>query len=178
MKYFSEITNKTYDTEEELVAAEKSFEKQKKENNLENDGRKLAAQKVDEALNKVAQVRAENKTKEDAINEKLDQISEKYRQLFKEVEEKYRAEERELEEKQRSEEKELHEELKKNDKQLSDTLTAARKEMSEFCKKYGAYHYSVNAKNSDIFPFLWGIRQTERFQNAFDLFGGLWERLE
>lgn len=177
MKYFSEITNKTYDTEEELVAAEKSLEKQKKESNLENDGRKLAAQKVDEALNRVAQIRAENKVKEDAINEKFDGISEKYGQLFKELEEKYHAEERELEEKQHSEERELREELKKNNKELSDALTAARKEMSEFCKKYGAYHYSVNAKNSDIFPFLWGVRQTERFQNAFDLFGSLWDLL-
>ena len=50
MKYFSEITKKTYDTEEECLEAEKTV-------SMEKEERKLAAKRVDEAENNYLKAR-------------------------------------------------------------------------------------------------------------------------
>lgn len=173
MKYFSEITNKNYDTVEELQKAEAGIEKQfnekeaietKEEVKPVGNDRKVAAQKVDEAIAKASEVRKSVKAKKEELDEKMNTIDEKYEKLY-----------RELEDKKTAEQRELVAQVKALDKEVEAAYEAARKELADFSKKYGAYHCSVNAKNSDIFPMLWGFREAERLQELFSgFFGNPW----
>ena len=176
MKYFSEITNKNYDTVEELKKAEAAIEKQfdeketekvvkvKEETKPVESERRVAAKKVDDAIAKISEVRKSVKAKKEELDDKIMAVDEKYEKLF-----------RELEDKKAAEQKELIAQEKALDKEVEAAYEVARKELAEFSKKYGAYHCSINAKNADLFPLVWGFREAERLQNLFSgFFGNPW----
>ena len=175
MKYYSEILKKNFDTAEACEEAEakiqnqfvkKEAEKAVTENNSISSNsisvyRKEAAAKVEEAFAKASQIRKSNKDKRALICEELTKINDKYNEQIKAIEEERKKEKRELELQ--------YKDLDKEDRQ---SLEEAYEILRDFCKKYGAYHYSVNAEGADLFPMLLGFGQMEKANNMFNsMFG-------
>ena len=175
MKYYSELTREIYDTPEQLKEAEGKIKKQFDKKVLSETAtdknkpavdveRKAAAQKVEEAFAKVMELKESHKAQEDEYAKELEAIEEKYYKLH-----------RELEDKENEETKAVKQKINALDKELAEQAAAARKQLTEFCKKYGAYHYSVNTKNADIFPMLQILRGVEHTGNILDnMFGNFW----
>lgn len=164
MKFYSDITKKLYDNEEALKEAEQKIQTQleKKETGLVNE-RKEAAKLVEKAFADASAQRKENNTKREALDAKSREINKKYDVEIKKIEEQKEAEFETLEDEYRA--------LEKSDKEI---LEQAYEELRKFCKKYGAYHYSVDAAGADLFPMLMGFGQMEKARNIFsDIFGNM-----
>lgn len=157
MKYYSEITKEVYDTEEALKKAEQHIENQveKKENAVVNE-RKEAAKVVEKAFADAAAKRKENSAKREELDKKN-----------REIDRKYEAEFSKLERAQREEQDALGDEYALLDKSDKQCVEQAYEELRKFCKKYGAYHYSVDAAGADLFPMLMGFGQMEKAQSMF-----------
>lgn len=157
MKYYSEITKEVYDTEEALKKAEQHIEDQveKKENAVVNE-RKEAAKVVEKAFAEASAKRKENSAKREELDEKSIAIDKKYDAEAKKIEE---AREKELDA--------IGVEYRALDKSDKECIEQAYEELRKFCKKYGAYHYSVDAAGADLFPMLMGFGQMEKAQSMF-----------
>ena len=168
MKYFSEITKKTYDTIEELQAEETSIKEQmaakvgKPEEpeqapiSTAASERKEAAKKVEFAFENVSKLKKANSSIRDSLDQKAQEIDLKYQKLHME-----------LDENQRIEMVDIEKQFKEIDRGENDAVERAYAELREFCKKYGTYHYSVNAGDSNIFPMLMGFGQIEKMSSLF-----------
>lgn len=156
MKYYSDITKKTYDTVEALKEAEKKIESlaETKESEVTNK-RKEAAKAVEKVFADASALRKENGKKRDALDEKSRGITKKYDEQIRKLE---LDREKELEA--------MDDEYRTLDKADKKAMEQAYEELRKFCKEYGAYHYSVNTGDSDLFPMLMGFGQMERAQNA------------
>ena len=117
MKYFSELTNKTYDTAEECSAAEKSF--------LEEEAKKkelaLVTSKEKKELAKVIE----------AADEALNAEYEKYDEAKKKVEEIYR-----------KAQEEANSILSESRKRVAEAEKNKYKAISDFNAKFGVYNKS------------------------------------
>ena len=165
MKYYSEILKKNFDTAEACEEAEAKIQnqlaKKEAEKAVAENNRKEAATKVEEAFAKASQIRKSNKDKRTLIYEELTKINNKYNEQIKAIEENRKKEKQELELQ--------YKDLDKEDRQ---SLEEAYGILRDFCKKYGTYHYSVNAEGADLFPMLLGFGQVEKVNNMFDsMFG-------
>ena len=169
MKYFSEITKKTYDTIEELQAEETSIKEQmtaKVEGKIEEteqapistaaSERKEAAKRVEFAFENVSKLKKANSSIRDSLEQKIQEIELKYQKLHME-----------LEEGQRNEMFDIEKQFKEIDRGENEAVERAYSELREFCKKHGSYHYSVNAGDSNIFPMLMGFGQIEKMNGLF-----------
>ena len=165
MKYYSEILKKNFYTAEACEEAEAKIQnqlaKKEAEKAVAENNRKEAATKVEEAFAKASQIRKSNKDKRALIYEELTKINNKYNEQIKAIEEDRKKEKQELELQ--------YKDLDKEDRQ---SLEEAYGILRDFCKKYGTYHYSVNAEGADLFPMLLGFGQVEKVNNMFDsMFG-------
>ena len=169
MKYFSEITKKTYDTIEELQTEEASIKEQMtakvEEKTKETEQvpvstaaseRKEAAKKVELAFENVSKLKKNNSSIRDSLEQKIQEIELKYQKLHMEVEENQRIEMLDVEKR-----------IKEIDRAEDEAVEMAYAELREFCKKHGSYHYSVNAGDSNIFPMLMGFGQIEKMNSLF-----------
>ena len=73
-----------------------------------------------------------------------------------------------LEEQQRQEMVAIEEQHKELNKGEEKAIEEAYAKLREFCKEFGAYHYSVNTNDSNIFPMLMGFGQAEKMSHLFD----------
>lgn len=165
MKYYSELLKKNFDTAEACEEAEAKMQKQLTEKEAEKavaeTNRKDAAVKVEEAFAKASQARKINKEKKEQFEEELNKINRKYNEQIAKIQADRQKEEQEIMAKYKA--------LDKEDRQ---NLEAAYDVLRDFCKKYGTYHYSVNAEGADLFPMLLGFGQLEKVHNIFnDMFG-------
>ena len=172
MKYFSEILNQTFDTAEACEAAEKKSQEEQaaketessvievKENKVSVD-RKDAAQKVEKAFAEASKMRKDNAAKRDELKEKAAEINRKYDEQIAQ-----------LESERKKEYNEVLAQYRMLDKEDRQNLEVAYDELRKFCKKYGTYHYSVNAEGADLFPMLFGFGRMEKMN---DVFNGLFD---
>lgn len=165
MKYYSEITKKTYETVEELQKEEASIkEKLEAKASEQPQGptvqsaseRKEAAKKVEFAFENVSKLKKANESIREGMDKKVRDLELKYQKLHME-----------LEEQQRQEMIEIEEQYKELDKGEEKAIEEAYAKLREFCKEFGAYHYSVNANDSNIFPMLMGFGQAEKMSHLF-----------
>ena len=63
---------------------------------------------------------------------------------------------------------EIEKQNKELDKGEESAIEEAYAKLRDFCKKYGTYHYSVNANDSNIFPMLMSFGQAEKMSRLFD----------
>lgn len=183
MKYYSEILKKNYDTVEALEKAEAEAKTKDESAVVKNTSgeisdRKSAAKIVEDAFAHASQVRKDNSAKRDALNEELKAIDKKYDAKFLELQKEYETKNRELSQARDKECEAMDKKFKELDKSDKDILNGAYDKLREFCKKYGAYHYSVDAAGSDLFPMLLGFGQIEKtadlFKNMFNSMFNLW----
>lgn len=165
MKYYSEITKKTYETVEELQKEEASIKEKLEAKASEQpqeptaqsaSERKEAAKRVEFAFENVSKLKKANESIRDDIDKKVRDLELKYQKLHME-----------LEEQQRQEMIEIEEQYKELDKGEEKAIEEAYAQLREFCKEFGAYHYSVNANDSNIFPMLMGFGQAEKMSRLF-----------
>lgn len=165
MKYYSEITKKTYETVEELQKEEASIKEKLEAKASEQpqeptaqsaSERKEAAKRVEFAFENVSKLKKANESIRDDIDKKVRDLELKYQKLHME-----------LEEQQRQEMIEIEEQYKELDKGEEKAVEEAYAQLREFCKEFGAYHYSVNANDSNIFPMLMGFGQAEKMSRLF-----------
>ena len=165
MKYYSEITKKTYDTVEALQDAETKIKNQmeaKMPSVPENNERKEAANAVEAAFAAASKQRKENAKKREELDDKCMAFNRKYDEEIAKIEKARQAEE-----------DEVANEFRKLDKLDEEVLEEAYKQLRAFCKKYGTYHYSVDA-DGDLFPMLMGFGRIESAQNVFkDMFNSM-----
>lgn len=166
MKYYSEITKKTYETVEELQKEEASIKGkleakasgQPQEQTVQSASeRKEAAKQVELAFENVSKLKKANESIREEIDKKVNDLEHKYQKLHMELEEQQRQEMTEIEEQ--------HKELNKGEEKAIEEAYA---KLREFCKEFGAYHYSVNTNDSNIFPMLMGFGQAEKISRLFD----------
>lgn len=186
MKYYSEITKKNYDTVEALEEAEakiktqadKKLAAEKDDKNVVNTERKEAAQVVEKAFALASQVKKDNSAKRDELDKQNREIDKKYRAKNIELQKEYDAKIEALTQEQEAEEEKLGEAYDALDKADEEALEKAYAELSAFCKKYGAYHYSVDTAGAELFPMLMGFGRIEKaqnlFQSMFDSMFNLW----
>lgn len=181
MKYYSELTNEKYDTVEELNAAEAKIKTQfetktaqKESKDVVTNERKQAAQAVEKAFAHASQIRKDNSTKRDEIDEEMRKIDKKYDAKFLAIQKEYDRQNEETSKARDDESEALEKKYKELDKSDKEALDAAYAELRAFCKKYGAYHYSVDTAGAELFPMLMGFGQIEKAQNAFrDIFSSV-----
>ena len=168
MKYYSEITKKTYETVEELQKEEASIKEkleakaseQPQEPTVQSASeRKEAAKKVEFAFENVSKLKKANESIREGIDKRVRDLELKYQKLHME-----------LEEQQRQEMIAIEEQHKELDKGEEKAIEEAYAKLREFCKEFGAYHYSVNANDSNIFPMLMGFGQVEKMSHLFGEF--------
>ena len=168
MKFYSEITKQNYDTVEALQEAEKQVQNQAVDKQTATvSDRKEAAKVVEKAFANASAKRKENAVKKEELDKKLREIDKKYRLEAAKLENEYREKSEELnkatEEKREAVEGQYRE-IEKLDK---EALNEAYEELRKFCKKYGTYHYSVDAAGAELFPLLMGFGQIEKTQSVF-----------
>ena len=165
MKYYSEITKKTYETVEELQKEEASIKERLEAKASEQpqgqtvqstSERKEAAKKVEFAFENVSKLKKANESIREGIDKRVRDLELKYQKLHME-----------LEEQQRQEMIAIEEQYKELDKGEEKAIEEAYAKLREFCKEFGAYHYSVNANDSNIFPMLMGFGQVEKMSRLF-----------
>ena len=165
MKYYSEITKKTYETVEELQKEETSIKEKLEAKASEQpqepiaqsaSERKEAAKRVEFAFENVSKLKKANESIREEIDKKVRDLEFKYQKLHME-----------LEEQQRQEMISIEEEYKSLDSCEAEAVEEAYAKLREFCKEFGAYHYSVNANDSNIFPMLMGFGQAEKMSRLF-----------
>lgn len=127
MKYYSDLTEEKYETVEELEAAEAAY-------NEEHSGEKTveAEQKMTEAekAQAKAEALAEKKRKERAAAaKKIEEILEAIKYTQRDI-------------------NDLKRELRKQQRDYEEAL-------SEFCRKYGAYHTTIREPVSTVFDLFW-----------------------
>lgn len=180
MKYYSDVTKEKYDTVEALEKAEaeaqakavQTADKQPKEVALSE--RKEAAKRVEKAFAVASQKRKENANKREELEDKIAAIEEKYDEKYRTCQKEFDAQCEVLELKRREETAVINKECKELEKADKAILEEAYAELRAFCKKYGTYHYSVDAAGAELFPMLMGFGQVEKAQNAFrDIFGSI-----
>lgn len=166
MKYYSEITKKTYETVEELQKEEastkgkleaKASEQPQEPIAQSASERKEAAKKVELAFENVSKLKKANESIREEIDKKVNDLERKYQKLHMDLEEQQRQEMVAIEEQ--------HKELNKGEEKAIEEAYA---KLREFCKEFGAYHYSVNTNDSNIFPMLMGFGQAEKISRLFD----------
>ena len=139
MKYFSEITKKTYDTIEELQAEETSINEQmaakveEKSKKTEEapistavSERKEAAKKVEFAFENVSKLKKANSSIRDSLEQKVQEIDLKYQKLHTE-----------LEESQRVEMLDIEKQFKEIDRGENEAVEKAMKNLKESLNKNG-----------------------------------------
>lgn len=165
MKYYSEITKKTYETVEELQKEESSIKEKLEAKASEQpqeptaqsaSERKEAAKKVEFAFENVSKLKKANESIREEIDKKVNDLELKYQKLHME-----------LKDQQRQEMIAIEEQYKELDKVEKKAVEEAYAKLREFCKEFGAYHYSVNANDSNIFPMLMGFGQVEKMSHLF-----------
>lgn len=87
MKYYSDVLNKIYDTEEELVEAEKAFEREKKDREAAKEAGEAAISVAKEVLDKVAK---EYELAKDKAAEILDTSNKEVEKIMKDAEDAYK----------------------------------------------------------------------------------------
>lgn len=165
MKYYSEITKKTYETVEELQKEEASIKEKLEAKASEQpqeptaqsaSERKEAAKRVEFAFENVSKLKKANESIREGMDKKVRDLELKYQKLHME-----------LEEQQTQEMIAIEEQYKELDSSEEKAVEEAYAKLREFCKEYGAYHYSVNAGDSNIFPMLMGFGQVEKMSHLF-----------
>jgi hypothetical protein len=118
MKFYSEKLKKLFDTEKELVAAEKVVDEENEKKKLASEQKKADASKVEEAF------KAHNAAKV-AYNTKVAEAHKKYSTAINEAKKEYN-----------SVVTVANEELNKSEEAFNTAL-------SEFTKKHGSYHMTL-----------------------------------
>ena len=182
MKYYSELTNKNYDTVEELKAAEAKIKtqfeekvpaKEDKESAITNE-RKADAKAVEDAFALASKQRKDNAAKREELDEEIRKIHKKYDAKFEAIQKQYDESSLETSKAQDAELEEIDKQYRELDKADKENLEKAYAELRAFCKKHGAYHYSVDTAGAELFPLLMGFGRFEKTQNMFkDLFDSM-----
>lgn len=182
MKYHSELTKENYDTVEELEAAEAKIKtqfenkvpaKDNKENAVSNE-RKADAKAVEDAFALASKQRKDNATKREELDEEVRKIHKKYDAKFEAIQKEFDKASEETSKAQDAELESIEKQYRELDKADKENLEKAYAALRSFCKKHGAYHYSVDAAGAELFPMLMGFGQFEKTQNIFkDFFNSM-----
>ena len=185
MKFYSDITEKMYETKEELEKAESEAAVQAqaqtpvtKESKAVSE-RKMAADKVSKVFADVSAARKVSAEKRKELGIQQEALDKKYKDRQREIAQQYEKEKRTLddtystkaaaiESEYEAESQKLGKALIKLDEEDKKGLNAAYKELFDFNKKYGKYHYSVDSEGAELFPLLFGFGQIERTGNVLE----------
>lgn len=118
--------------------------------------RKEAAKQVELAFENVSKLKKTNESIREEIDKKVRDLELRYQKLHMD-----------LEEQQRQKMAAIEDQYKKLDKGEEEAVEEAYAKLRAFCKEFGAYHYSVNANDSNIFPMLMGFGQVEKMSHLF-----------
>lgn len=186
IKYYSDVTEKFYNTPEELKEAEakvanavetkteepKTKEVQTTESKAVSE-RKVAADKVQQAFANASLLRKNNNEKIAKKREEENKLAAEQNAEVQKLWKEYETKREEIEKGYIEKRKAILREIAAIEKENKDSLNEAYKTLLDFNRKHGKYHYSVDSEGADLFPLLFGFGQMERFGSLFDSFFNL-----